>query len=317
MTRTKHSRRVRRIVLAAIAAPLVIVVVMGALFAAWLHGTKVPVLSGETYLSVEKIAVPNRLASFTPAPNDPVFILVIGNDERPGLAGARGDSLHLIGINPQQGKATIIGFPRDLGVNVPGSGNNKINYANAVGGAALSVRTVSELVGVPIQYAVETNFDGFIGLIDELGPIVVDAPQRMNDPDSGSDFQQGLNTLPNGERALAFSRDRHTFATGDIKRSENQGLVLLGILAKIRADGGGPAGTFKALGNLGRHTHLEGIGLRDLYNLGRLGNGIDPASVRNLVVPVAGGNANGNLTLLPEAKGLFDDFRDDAVLQSH
>lgn len=315
MIRGRRPGRRRRLLLAALATPAVALAAVVGVFAAWLHGVDVPVLSGETYLSVHRLAAPSGVASFTPAPDGPVFIAVIGNDERPGLEGARGDSLHVIGVNPQLGQATILGFPRDLGVDIPGHGNQKINAANALGGAELSARTLGRVVGVDIAYAVETNFDGFIGMLDELGPITVQVPAPMFDRDSGADFDPGPNEM-SGERALAFSRDRKSFPSGDIARSENQGLVILAALAKVRGDGGGPAGTFRALAVLGRHTHLEGMGVKDLYTLGRVATAVDPANVRNVVVPVGSGSGT-NLRLLPQAAALLDDFRDDGVLQAH
>src|SRR5688572_20585532 len=56
-----------------------------------------------------------------------VFVLVVGSDERPGLDGARGDALHLVGMNAGAGQATILNLPHDLWVDIPGHGPNRIN----------------------------------------------------------------------------------------------------------------------------------------------------------------------------------------------
>src|SRR5688572_26211942 len=59
---------------------------------------------------------------FLPTPGKPVFVLVMGQDARPGQSQSRGDALHVIGINPAAGKATILNIPRDTWVNIPGRG---------------------------------------------------------------------------------------------------------------------------------------------------------------------------------------------------
>ncbi len=64
---------------------------------------------------------------FHPVPGKPVFVLVMGQDARPGQAQSRGDALHVIGINSEAGKATILNIPRDTWTNIPGRGVDKIN----------------------------------------------------------------------------------------------------------------------------------------------------------------------------------------------
>jgi anionic cell wall polymer biosynthesis LytR-Cps2A-Psr (LCP) family protein len=130
-----------------------------------------------------------------------------------------------------------------------------------------------------------------------------------------ADFAAGPNHL-NGRQALSYARNRHQFPTGDLRRSENQGYLIISALAQLRAQNTGPVGTLKLLANLGRHAQLDGIGVDDLYNLGRLGLSIDPANVRNVVVPISSGSGT-RLSLGAGAGSLFADFADDAVLQTH
>jgi hypothetical protein len=75
----------------------------------------------------------------------------------------------------------------------------------------------------------------------------------------------------------------------------------------------------KDLAVLVRHTDLHGVGLADLYHLGRLGLSIDPAKVRNMTMPSSLGNAGAASVVFPAgaAGGVFADFRDDAVMQTH
>ncbi|MFZ4516410.1 MAG: LCP family protein [Acidimicrobiia bacterium] len=258
-------------------------------------------------LTIEKVAA----TSFTPSQTAPVFFLVIGNDERPGVSGARGDALHVIGFNPGANTATILNIPRDTTVPIPGHGTDKINAANAYGGSKLTAETVGNLMGITIPYVIETNFDGYVGLVNDLGGIEVDVPSKMFDSDSGSHFNPGRQTL-NGDDALAFARDRHTFANGDFTRTVNQGRVLLGALRKMRAQSTDPVSAFRAMAIAQRRTKLSGVNLLELYDLMRAARNVDPDKVQNLLVPVA----MGSYKITPEGQAMFADFRDDGVVQS-
>jgi LCP family protein required for cell wall assembly len=275
-----------------------------------------PLAKGRTVIRVDKIAATSE-AHFTGAPDQPVVILAIGNDGRPGVDGARGDAIHLIGVNPAAGKATILDIPRDTYVPIPGHGRDKINAAFTYGGPELEAAAVSQLTGVPINWAMTTNFDGFIGMVDELGGVDVNVPYPMNDSFSGAVFSPGLQHM-DGHAALAFSRNRH-LGDGDITRSYDQALMILAALGKLRTDRTSPTKMLRDIGVLARHTELHGVGLRDLYHLGRLGLSIDPANVRNVVMPWTLGFVGPASVVFvgPGADGLFADFRDNALLDSH
>ncbi|MGZ4688663.1 MAG: LCP family protein [Acidimicrobiia bacterium] len=298
-------------VTATVTVPLVVALTLTGGFMLWLNGVRLPYASGAVWFSVTKTAA----ADYAPAPDKPIFILAIGNDGRPGETSTRGDAIHLIGVNPTLRKATILDFPRDTGLPIPGHGVDKVNASHVYGGAALQAKTLGNAVGVEVPYTIDTNFDGFIGLVNDMGGLQVNVPEPMKDSFSGANFQPGPTTL-SGAQALAYARNRHQFPTGDLRRSENQGYLILSALGQLRAANTGPVATLKLLANLGRHTQLEGIGLDDLYTLGRLGLSIDPANVRNIVVPVGAGSGT-RLNLAPGARALFADFADDAVLETH
>src|SRR5690348_13569269 len=122
------------------------------------------------------------------APDGNFFILFIGSDFRPGVGGARGDALHLIGINPTQHAATILDIPRDTCYS-----GDKINAANVGpnGNPRGQANAVTGLTGIPINYVVEVNFDGFTSLIDGIGGITVNVPTQMHDSYSGAYFSPG------------------------------------------------------------------------------------------------------------------------------
>lgn len=303
--------RKHRLLGGALVTTLALALAATGMLALWLHGMRIPLASGATWFQVTKTAT----ADYAPTPNKPVFFLAVGNDGRGGESSTRGDALHLIGVNPAVHKATILDFPRDTAVAIPGHGVDKVNAAHTFGGSRLAAETIGATVGVDIPYVVDTDFPGFTSMVNEMGGLNVNVPVAMHDSYSGADFPAGPTHL-DGDQALAFARNRHQFPTGDLQRTENQGLLLLAALAQLRAQSTGPVGTLHLLAILARHTHLDGIGLKDLYGLARLGLSVDPANVRNVVVPVASGRGS-DLVLAPGARELFADFVDDAVLESH
>jgi LCP family protein required for cell wall assembly len=288
----------RRLVLAA----LVLTVGMGGLWPT----------PGRTAIEVHKV----DQGRFDSVPTKPVFVLVMGNDARPGDTASRGDALHVIGINPAAGKATILNIPRDSWVPIPGAGVDKINSAHLRGGPTLEARAVGDLVGVNISMVLSTGFQGFSDMVDELGGISVDVPVAMNDKNSGAVFPAGRVRMDGGA-ALAFSRNR-MLSGGDLTRTQDQGIMILAGLAKLRDSQPTVANTLKWMAVLARHTRLDGIGLGDLYRLGRLALSLDPANVRNVTMPgTTGSAANQSVVFVaPGAQALFADFRDDAILQN-
>lgn len=257
-------------------------------------------------------------ATFTPRTRtEPFFVLLIGNDGRAGLEGIRGDGLHVLGINPAEGRATILNIPRDTYVPIPGLGSAKINDAYKQAGFAKQVETVSAFTGITFSFVVETNFDGFINLVDEMGGLHVEVPYRMFDRNSGADFPQGRVHMMGGG-ALSFARNRN-IPNGDISRTHHQGLLLLGALERAREVAQSPVAKLRLLGMMARHTRVDGIGYRDLYPLLDLGLSLDPANVRNVTMPSAIGKVGAADVVFPGAgaTSLFGDLGDDAVLQNH
>jgi polyisoprenyl-teichoic acid--peptidoglycan teichoic acid transferase len=170
-------------------------------------------------------------------------------------------------------------------------------------------------MGVQISDAITTNFPGFTTMVDEIGGVDVNVPRALNDFYSGANFQPGPQHLT-GDQALRLSRARHDYADGDISRTGNQALVIISALATLRAQNPGAAGTAHLVSLLVRHIRMQNVDLAELFRLGRLALSIDPGNVKSVVVPVGAGSGT-NLLLRPDARSLFDDFRDDAVLQNH
>ena len=95
------------IVATVVGIPLVLTLTLGTLVALWLAGVQVPGAAAARWFTITKTAN----ADYTPAPDKPVFILIIGNDGRTGQTVTRGDAIHLIGVNPATHQATMLDLP--------------------------------------------------------------------------------------------------------------------------------------------------------------------------------------------------------------
>jgi len=214
--------------------------------------------------------------------------------------------LHVLGVNPAKHQASMIDIPRDTCW-----AGDKINAGNTHGPRS-QANAVGGLLGIQISYVVDVDFAGFTNLVDSVGGVDVNVPTQMHDRFSGAYFSPGKNHM-NGTQALAFSRDRHDFPSSDIVRTHNQGILILDAMRQLRTKMQNAPGEFKLLALLGRHSQLDGIGIKDLYHLGRMAFSLNPDQIQNITMPYSGG---GCLGLGAGAQGLFADFRDDAVVEA-
>lgn len=176
--------------------------------------------------SGQKVDDPQGVSAVTPvetAGNDPLMVVIIGVDRRPGDRG-RSDTVMVASVNPKTKHVGLISLPRDMWVEIPGRGFTKLNHAFAYGGAELTVETVSHFLDLPLEDYVVIDFDGFEAIVDAVGGVEIDVEKRLyyHDPyqDLLIDLQPGLQRL-NGEKALHYARFRND-AAGDIGRMERQ-----------------------------------------------------------------------------------------------
>ena len=181
----------------------------------------------------------------TPQPWDGkarVTILVMGIDFRDWEAGEgspRSDSMMLVTIDPITMQAGMLSIPRDLWVEIPGFGFNRINAAYSFGegyrlpggGPSLAVKTVEKLLGVPIQFFAVLDFRAFERTIDELGGLDIEVSERIKI--SAIDrherwLEPGTHHL-DGPDTLAYARARKG-AGGDFGRAERQQQVIRTVL---------------------------------------------------------------------------------------
>ena len=250
---------------------------------------------------------------------DPLVVLALGSDARPGVCmpveRCLADSIHLITVNRGEGAATVLGFPRDSYVNIPGFGQGRINEALHDGGPELVVRTVEELTGIQVDYYMLTSFEGLPRMVKEIGGLEVDVPYPMSDQSSGAVFDAGPQVLE-GREVLAFSRNRKDTPNGDFSRSENQGLVFLGALEQLHEQfRENPAVLFTWI-LAGVQNMQTDLSLGELFDLALTALTVEPDRVENLVVPGGIGMAGAAsiVQISDSAEEIYRDLEDDGLI---
>src|SRR3954454_17325466 len=119
---------------------------------------------------------------------DPQTIMIAGSDRRHGDKKLglkpRSDTIILARIDPGKGVA-LMSLPRDLKVNIPGHGTDKINVAYQIGGPKLTIKTVKQLTGLAINHYVDVSFRGFAQGVDAVGCVYVDVDRRYFNDNAG------------------------------------------------------------------------------------------------------------------------------------
>jgi polyisoprenyl-teichoic acid--peptidoglycan teichoic acid transferase len=248
-------RRVLPKILIGLAVLLVAVVGAGLIYAATIDRSLTKNLNRGVELPTEESSArPTKEAQETGTLN----YVLLGSDSRdPGNEGnGRSDTIMVVHLNAERTKAYIISFPRDMYVDIPGYGKNKINAAFAFGGAPLAVRTLEGLTGVRMDHVVLIDFQGFIRLTEDLHGVTV---INKNAFDShGFHYPKGKITI-GGEEALWFVRERKELPGGDLARAENQRNVIKAIVEKgLSAETISDPATFVTfIGNVAKHLTVD------------------------------------------------------------
>ena len=244
--------------------------------------------------------------------------LLLGSDKRSeedaaseGVSGQRSDVMMLVHVSDDGKSAYIMSFPRDLYVDVPGHGKDRINSALAYGGVGLAVTTVENYVGVPIDHVSLIDFEGIQGLVDTLGGIDVEIPVSFEA--GGHQYTKGVQTL-NGEEALTFVRQRKQFADGDFQRNRNQQAVLKGIATKlISADTlSDPRKLASTVDSISPFlTTDDGLSAQAMVELGLSMRSIRSSDLYFLSVPHGGPTTtSGGASVVATDEGKMDTLRD-------
>jgi LCP family protein required for cell wall assembly len=161
-----------------------------------------------------------------PLPGEPAVAIVIGFDKRRGVdkaQEARSDTVMLLRVDPRAGAVTMLSFPRDLIVDIPGCKGHppyrgRINEAFTSCGPRGTLETVKKLTGISINYMITVNFDAFKEIVDRVGGVYLDVDQRYFNDNSGLgpgqtyatiDLHPGYQHL-DGSATLDYVRFRHT-----------------------------------------------------------------------------------------------------------
>lgn len=220
------------------------------------------------------------------------------------VGGYNTNTLLLLHLPSDGGRAKAISIPRDDYVDVPGYGKRKIKEAYGLAkadadselvdegvtdqavrerrareaGRRSTLTAVQQLLRVPIDHFAEVNLLGFYDVANAVGPIQVCLQDAVDDDYSGARFAAGLQTI-DASQALSFVRQRHGLANGDLDRTKRQQAFVAGVMSKLKESG--------ILGNLGELRALVAGTKQDVV----IDSGLDPVSL----ISDAGSVVDGNI----------------------
>lgn len=192
---------------------------------------------------------------------DVVNLLLVGadknSDEQDKNVERRSDSMMIATLDVKHNKLKITSLMRDMYVDIPGYGGNKLNAAYSFGGIKLLYKTLAQNFGIKMDGYVEVNFDAFVNVIDEIGGVEVNLTKSEADNLRTTNYikrkkyrnvKEGKQIF-NGYQALGYCRIRHGkkqangrypgvyTASGkgdDYGRTERQRLTIQAILKKVK-----------------------------------------------------------------------------------
>ncbi|MGE6613654.1 LCP family protein [Peribacillus sp. NPDC076916] len=159
--------------------------------------------------------------------HNPISILLLGVDERPGDVG-RSDSMIIMTVNPETETTTMVSIPRDTRAFIASKNTyNKINAAYAYGGIEGTAQTIEQFLNIPIHYYIKVNMDGFKDIVDAVGGVNVNSPFPFTL--EGIHISKGKQHI-NGEVALKYVQMRKEDPRGDFGRQQRQREVIKQII---------------------------------------------------------------------------------------
>ncbi|MFE9727881.1 LCP family protein [Streptomyces sp. NPDC005794] len=266
-------------------------------------------------------------------------LLVLGSDSRAGaenkelgggggVSGARSDTAMVVHLPEGRSEAVAVSIPRDTLVTRPecvkddGSRTASaervmFNSVYSQAGPACVVKTVEKMSGVRIDHYLEIDFAGFKDLVDAMGGVDVEVEEPIKDKVSGLDLAAGTHRL-DGTESLAYVRTRHGVGDGsDLGRIGLQQQFLMALLKEIKSQDllGSPATAYRIANSATKSlTTDEGLAsLTSLSEFARSMNGVDPASMETIMLPVAYDEQDPNRVVAsePQAGDLWKAIRTD------
>ncbi|HUG32452.1 MAG TPA: LCP family protein [Acidimicrobiia bacterium] len=271
-----------------------------------------------------------------PANEGHLIFLLVGSDSREGLddltnfgraGGERSDVVMLVRLDAS-GETQMLSIPRDLRVEIPGHGTDKINAAYAFGGPTLLVETIKTNLGVGVNHYVEVDFVGFQGLIDEIGGVEIAFPNAARDAKSGLDIAAGTQMLE-GDQALAYARSRSyqehqggswvSVEANDIGRTQRQQEVMRAMMSRLKSPSSvAEAGDLAT--SLSNHMTIDSsLAASSPASLLWDFRGVLTGSIDGATLPTTTSNIGGvsyEIAQQPEADAMLANFKSGSALAS-
>jgi len=294
-------------VLLGMALMLVVLVVGAFAYGQWQYG------------KIDRVALGDALAAGGTGTN----WLIVGSDSRAEVDPERPDAGWLLGepvegersdamviLHTEGDQASLLSLPRDLWLNIPGQGEQRLNAAYAVGGPRGLVDTVQQSLGIPVHHYAEIDITGFGDVVDAVGGITIDFLHPASDPGSGLQVDEAGAVHLDGYQALAYVRSRQytelvdgvqqVDGTGDIGRTARQQVFLSTLFDEVGSSRN-PLTLHRAISAIADDVTLDDkAGLGDVVGLARKLGGLDPEL---LSLPVEGFTAPGGVSALRLAPG--------------
>jgi len=267
-------------------------------------------------ISVQRVDVNGQqIAGTNVNGNGKVNVLLLGIDSRKGdtADGVRSDTMILVSIDQSAKTANMISIPRDLWVDIPGMGKNRINAAYffgdqknpGVGGPPLAKLTVERNFGIQVHYFAQVDFEGFESVINAIGGITIDVKKPVIDAEYPTEdfgykrvfIPAGIQQL-DGKTALEYARSRH--GDSDLSRNQRQQEVLLGVRERGVNLGLITNQQLSAALQKAIKTDLQ---WGDVLSLAQTAIGMDKANIKSYAIDAnltKGANIDGNDVLLPD-----------------
>lgn len=184
---------------------------------------------------------PDSVADIT---RDPFTVLISGNDSYGSLnENSRSDVNMLLTIDPRTQVVLITSIPRDAYLTMSckkdetacSPVDDKLTHTGLYG-VGTTESTIEDYLGIEINYTVRVNFSSLVNLVDAMGGIDVEIPEGLEVDTFYANGTEGVKAGWNhleGERALAFARERHAYQDGDNQRIRNQQQVMRALIDKI------------------------------------------------------------------------------------
>jgi LCP family protein required for cell wall assembly len=162
-------------------------------------------------------------------PDNFLNIVLLGSDKREESSTWRTDTIIILSVDTESDFIRLLSIPRDLWVNIPGHGDDRINTADLWGelageggGPDLVKQTIAQNLGMPIHYYIRVDFDGFVKIIDAIGGLEIDVECPLPD----IELEPGMQQM-DGELALLYARSR--ISSSDFDRSRRQRKLLMAL----------------------------------------------------------------------------------------